>query len=106
MPVRSRVIEAMVRRALPGKLWFSFGEVAVEADYSQQEYDAETDQANELYETIVDAIDWNRVRDEAVGVCLVLEHEHFEDPFSTNTYPCGKSIKTVLLATERNPRWK
>lgn len=89
MPVRAKV-EEWLYRELVGTQWFQSGECM---SMPQDDFDAVTDYASDLYHELIERIDWKRVLLEASGRCSAFEHDH--------EGPCAESVERALLCFDR-----
>lgn len=97
MPVRRQAVLAMTEHELPGCMVFDINGVDPKTGYTQEQFDKTMLTMDSLFGYMVEAVNWNRVREEALGWCLKDEHEHSDDVLHPDTMPCGASFKKALL---------
>ncbi len=99
MPVRSRAVEMLAHRALPG-IYFVHGEPA------DPRWPAEVKRADETYVALIQQIDWNRVLIEAMGRHLAFEHGDDLARGVVYDQPCAGCIREALLVEDHAPDWR
>ncbi len=65
-----------------------------------------TDGGEELWDLIVDCMDWNRVLLEANTRHLTLDHGADESLYDMETHLCGECIAEALKQKVTYPNWK
>lgn len=104
MPERVKAVERAVEKAYDGP-WVWNGAIGMIDDPSmtQEQYDDATDKVDDIYETVVRHIDWNRVLLDALGRCMTFNHEHCDmRGFGRDMHymVCGESVQEALLIDE------
>jgi hypothetical protein len=98
MPVRVKAIDFLCRQFI-GTQWFLHGEVQ---SMPEADYDAVVEFSNELYDRLVNHIDWNRVLLEAHGRCSALGHfERDHEDRHSDDRVCGESLAVALRVDDR-----
>lgn len=103
MPVREKAINSMASRRLPD-VWFSGGLPSDPRWYEVAE------ECEDLYDHLVNVIDWTRVLLEASGRHLAFNHGTDEgDPLhldDDDEAPCGECVREAMLAQNTFVDWR
>ncbi|TDC34240.1 hypothetical protein E1211_18000 [Micromonospora sp. 15K316] len=91
MPVRRNIVSRLTQRVVGVHTWN--GLTGEPVTISRENWDRAVDAADELYDEVVRAVDWNRILIEALGRHFQLDHD--------GEQPCGECVREALLYDER-----
>lgn len=115
MSIRDRVQDALTSKLLAERgmaVYFSHGDPVVRVLIRGTWYPASAEcyhesrrRAIELYELVLNKIDFNRLALEVMSAYAALPDHHVDDDFGLDAGPSGRAIRAALATSDTFPDW-